>query len=253
MKLLEILRKYVAPGVLGSITIDSYRRQVHSHNKDMLNIKNETSDNIKIMQEQLWGKKTASSEFKAKVEASSSRIDNVDQNILKCKSKLSEIDSKLKDGHFNNGENAESLNNLKTYYSEELDKYIGVKNDFIKELQDIINSNHKSELFDWLYALIDKYQTIVDNLSLEQLVALFNIFGYIMILSTITSLSILLIGEYLIEKFNLDTKYPKLSIYIRMKQKLNKHYLMFYIIILYLLVLLLIICNVYMLVLKYFV
>ena len=91
----------------------------------------------------------------------------------------------------------------------------------------------------------------MDTLSLEQLVALFNIIGYTAILMTLISLSSLTIGDYLIEKLNLESKYPKLSKLIKLKQNLNKHYLMFYTIMLYIISILCILANIYILILKY--
>ena len=85
------------------------------------------------------------------------------------------------------------------------------------------------------------------------MVALFNICGYFVIFMTIWTISILSIGEYLIGKLNLETKYPKIAKYIKIKQKLYKAYFTFYIIWLYLIVILCIIANFYMLLLKYFV
>ena len=38
MVLLDILRKYIAPGVLGAIAIDNYRRQVYNHKLEILKI-----------------------------------------------------------------------------------------------------------------------------------------------------------------------------------------------------------------------
>jgi hypothetical protein len=39
MKILNLMKIYLAPTVLGAITIDSYRRQVLSHNKELTEIK----------------------------------------------------------------------------------------------------------------------------------------------------------------------------------------------------------------------
>ena len=74
-----------------------------------------------------------------------------------------------------------------------------------------------------------------------------------MILTTLTSIVIVLIGDYLINKLNLEVRYPKLAKYIRLKEKLNKHYLIIYIVIFYIIVFLSIIGNIYMLFLKYFI
>jgi len=52
-RLMDILQKYVAPSVLGVITVDSYRRQVLSHRQDISNIKKTTSEEISKMQQEL--------------------------------------------------------------------------------------------------------------------------------------------------------------------------------------------------------
>ena len=74
-----------------------------------------------------------------------------------------------------------------------------------------------------------------------------------MILITILNISVLLIGNFLIEKLSLENNYPKLHKYIRFKQTLNKGYLIFYITLLFIIAILCILCNIYMLFLKYFI
>ena len=125
----------------------------------------------------------------------------------------------------------------------------------IKDLQNVIDNidTGRTEIFGWVFDLIEKYQKFLTSLTLDQLVALFNIFGDIMILTTLTSIVIVLIGDYLINKLNLEVRYPKLAKYIRLKEKLNKHYLIIYIVIFYIIVFLSIIGNIYMLFLKYFI
>lgn len=49
IKLIDMLQKYVAPSILGFITIDNYRRQNSSHQKDISNIKQITSEEMKKM------------------------------------------------------------------------------------------------------------------------------------------------------------------------------------------------------------
>jgi hypothetical protein len=93
----------------------------------------------------------------------------------------------------------------------------------------------------------------LDSLSLEQLVALVNILGDFILLMTLMSITSVLFGDYLINKLKLESRYPRISKYIRMKERLNKYYLMFYIVLFYFLLIFCIIGNIYMLVLKYFV
>jgi hypothetical protein len=61
-----------------------------------------------------------------------------------------------------------------------------------------------------------------------------------------TSISTLLIGDKLINYFELEIKYPKLATYIKFQITMRKYSLRFYIVFLYLLLLLLISFNVVM-------
>ena len=202
------------------------------------------------MQQELWGEIMVNTDLKTKLEASSSRIVEVDQEISTVKTKINDLNNKLNDGNLTSSENAENINLMKTYYSNELEKVAKVKYTYVKEIQDSIN---KADISSFLSDFIKNYQSFVDQLSLDQLVALFNIIGFGMLLSTLFSISTLLIGDYLIDKLQLDIKYPKISKYIKLKQRLNKHYLMFYMTMLFIISIVIILANVYMFLLKYFV
>lgn len=53
MKLLDILKKQVAPALLGVITMDAYRRQVYSHKRDIEAIKEDNFNQIERIQNEL--------------------------------------------------------------------------------------------------------------------------------------------------------------------------------------------------------
>jgi len=253
MKLLNVLKNYVAPTILGAITIDSYRRQVFSHTKEIIEIKNTNKQKIEELQQELWGEKTVNDEFKLKLQTNSKKILDIDTDITDKQNQLSEINVKLSNKNYESSESIETLNKSKEYITNELSKLDISKSEQLKELQNSIDSVNKSDIFSSISDLIEKYQSILNNLSLEQLVALFNIICNFMFLTTLTSIGILLVGDYLIKNLNLETKYPKIYKFIKIKEKLNKHYLIFYIVFFYLLIILCLIGNIYMLVLKYFV
>ena len=104
----------------------------------------------------------------------------------------------------------------------------------------------------WFNNLIDNYKEFLSSLSSEQMVIVFNILGYIMLLFTLTSITTLLIGDQLIKILELEIKYPSLANYIKLKQTLNKHYLRFYIVLFYILLFLLISVNIFMFFFEYF-
>jgi hypothetical protein len=178
------------------------------------------------------------------LEASSNRLTDVQESIKILQDKLNIVQDKLNSNTFNLGETKDFLITDKTYLNSELIKLDETKNNSIKELQDISN---KSDMFSYLNDLLDIYRNFTYQLDLPQLVALVNIIGYVTILSTLFSITILLIGDYLIDKLKLEIKYPKLARFIRLKQTLNKGYLIFYLTFLYIISVAFIIGNIYML------
>jgi hypothetical protein len=250
MKLLDLLKKYVVPSVLTGISLDSYRRQIGGHTQELSKLELDKNGIIQQIQNELWSDKVVNSEFKTKLEASSIRLTEVEENLKTIRSKLDIVNSKLSNNNLDIGETTEFLATNQTYLNSELNKLEETKNSSIKELQDIIN---KSDISSYISDFLDNFRKFVDLLNLEQLVALINIFGYCMILFTLFSITTVLIGDYLIDKFKLEIRYPKLAKLIRIKQTLNKHSLFFNITMFYVIVIGFIFMNIYMLLLKYFI
>lgn len=104
----------------------------------------------------------------------------------------------------------------------------------------------KSDLSELFNNLIENYRFFLSTLSSEQIVIVFNIIGYIALMSSLTTLVSLLIGDQIIKSLNLETKYPKLAKYIQLKQTVNKYSLRFYIVLFYIELLILISVNIFM-------
>lgn len=245
MKLLDVLKKYIIPSVLTTISIDSYRRQLVAQELDKL----ELNKNEVIQQIQNGSDKIINSEFKTKLEASSGRLTEVEDTLKSLKNKLDLVNSKISNNEFTTGETKEFLITNQKYLCNELNKLEETNNSSIKELQDIINN---SDISSYISDFLDSYRKFIDLLDSDQLVALINIFGYIMILFTLFSITFVLIGGYLIDNFKLELRFPKLAQLIRIKQKINKHSFFFNIIIFYIITISFIIINIYMILLKYF-
>jgi hypothetical protein len=193
--------------------------------------------------------------LKIKLTASSDRLDTCIKNVNDYSEKMGKIYKEIINKTVDPKE-IESLKSKLKFYKEMYDEAVKKQDMVIKEIQSLSNTNDpdivKSDLSELFYNLIDIYREILTTLSSEQMVIVFNISGYIMLLFTLTSITTLLIGDQLINFFKLETKYPKLAKYIKLKQTLNKHYLRFYIVLFYILFLLLISINIYMFSLEYF-
>jgi len=100
-------------------------------------------------------------------------------------------------------------------------------------LQALTNTNNpenlKSGFSDLFYNLIDNFRDFISIFSSEQVVIIFNLFGYVILFEIMTTISTLLIGDHLINYLKLETKYPKIAKYIKFKQTINKLYFNFYI------------------------
>ena len=97
-----------------------------------------------------------------------------------------------------------------------------------------------------LYDFIDSYQKMLSTLSTEQLGCLSNGIGFILVFSAFTSIVTILFGEYIINKLQLETKYPKLARFIQIRQKINKYFIIYNIIFIYFVLIAFICLNIFM-------
>ena len=101
--------------------------------------------------------------------------------------------------------------------------------------------------------MFSNFKSLFDGLALEQIVSLFNVLAYIILIINFTSILILIQGDKIINKFKLEIKFLKLSKWIKLRQNLADGYLIFNIILFYITLLLFLFANLYMLLLKYFI
>jgi hypothetical protein len=183
--------------------------------------------------------------LQTKLVASSDRLDTCTQNVNYYIEKMSDLSKQINNTEPKNTELKTNYNLYKEMYEEAVKKQEAA----IKEIQALSNTNDpdivKSDLSELFNNFIDNYRDFLSTLSSEQMVIVFNIIGYCMLLMIFTSITTLLIGDQLINFFKLETKYPKIAKYIKFKQTLNKYYLRFYIVLLYTLLLILIFVNIF--------
>jgi len=142
-------------------------------------------------------------------------------------------------------------NEFKTTYYESLWSWsLQTEEGQVKELKVLSTSKDpdilKSDLSEYIFNLIDLLKDYVSILSSEQLVILFNLSGYILLFMIFTTIAILLIGNDLINYYELELKFPKLARYIQFQLKLRKFYLKFYILYLYFVILVFFSLNIFM-------
>ena len=68
-------------------------------------------------------------------------------------------------------------------------------------------------------------QNFLDSLSKEELLAFSGLLLNSLVLSYVVSIILVLYGDYLIKRFDLENKYPKLAKFIQLRRKLQNYYL----------------------------
>ena len=107
-----------------------------------------------------------------------------------------------------------------------------------------------SDMFSWISDLIEQYKNFLNTLSSDQIVAIFNIICHSTIFVNLMTISSVLLSDYLIKYLNLEAKYPKLAKYLKIRENINKHYLMYNFVFIYLFTFFAISANIYMFFLK---
>ena len=254
MKIWELLKKNGATIFLGGISLDSYRRQImgQASFRQELILKSEAEK--KAILEAAWNKEEISASFQTKVEISSNAATHAQLKVDQLNGKLQSVNDQLSSGKIQEGNTVESLNTLKTYYESELKNANGQLKEAVNQINDtVVEFVTKNDLGSFISETIEKYQAFLGTLTLEQQVIVFNLIGLISLLYISISLFSMLFANNIIEKLNLQSRFPRLAKYILFRQKMSEYNYITFIIMFYCTGLLWILGNIYMFFLPYFV
>ena len=88
MKLIEFLKKYVGPGIITAVTLDSYRRQVSTHNKELTSMQLKNENNLKEIQTKMWEDTIVRETEAIKLKSINAYIEELDSKIKTIENKL---------------------------------------------------------------------------------------------------------------------------------------------------------------------
>lgn len=164
-----------------------------------------------------------------KIEGITNISENVD-NIRKSLDNLhGEITSNIPTPNFEEITNVnQTLTNLNKVYG-----------DILTFISKSGSNNSNSFIID--SNIIDSINNLYSNLSIIETLAIIHISGFIAILVSMFSILIVFYGEFFLQKFNLESKFPKFAKYIQLRRKFQQ----FYIITNFLLILLVILALTY--------
>lgn len=76
-----------------------------------------------------------------------------------------------------------------------------------------------------LQTLVDQYNTFISQLTFEQLNALALLCGAIFMLTLLTSIFMTLFGEFMLNKFQIESKFPRLERLIKIRRSFQRYFL----------------------------
>ena len=123
--------------------------------------------------------------------------------------------------------------------------------DKLNEIVDIVKGkgsggSNSSNLTNLIENITDKISAFLSNLTLEQTVIVVNVTGSIAIMISLISLFIIFYGNILIDKLNIDKKYPKLYKFIEWRRKFQFYYSLIDFLIIFIVTLAIIYINILM-------
>ena len=132
------------------------------------------------------------------------------------------------------GQQVEEINKIQSdleIIRQQNDEILRNQNKSLKEKLFDLFSNKKNKLSDESSILdnildyIQSYSDFLQNLTFEQQIILFNFLCSILLLSYIVSILIIFYSNYLIERFDLEKRIPRIAVFLRYRAKFQKYYL----------------------------
>ena len=218
MKLKDLLLKLrnILPFLAFPIALDSHRMAREVRDERRQKVSNEIAklieqlknkDNI-IIRDQIIKNKIAG--LNADV---SEHLEKVTQNSRIIESLIKKLDDQNIDE-----QEREFITGLIKNNTEEKIDTLEKANKILEEINDLLtlDGNNFVNQFNFL---LSKFKEFLSTLDVEQLAAVVNIIGYIIIISSLIGIAAVLYGEFLIQYFKIEEKFPKLSAFIKIRRK----------------------------------
>jgi len=108
---------------------------------------------------------------------------------------------------------------------KEINEVYSKANNKADEISDILN-NTKDNFMDNnpIFEIIKDFKEYLASLSIMEICLVVNIFSCVFIITCIISILFAVFGNYLIDRFSLVQKFPKLSRIIQLRVKLQRYY-----------------------------
>jgi hypothetical protein len=209
------------PYLISGITVHSYIQQQRSLQSSMA--QSDKIDSLLKRNEELTNfvDKIQEYDISAAAQAEIGRFKSINADAMYHKNMMLEKINKIKESV--NPQDVETLKRDLDYHSEMFQGKIENHEHSIQNLSETIktilidkNSGNNNNLI-----VLDQFKEFLSTLTLEQLGALSHILLCIAMLFSVSTIVFVIFGDFLIIKFKLEEKYPKLARFIELRRKVQ--------------------------------
>ena len=216
----ENLKKKGVATLLGGITLDNYRKLVFSEAANQAELIKKSEAEKKEILEKAWNQQDLAENFKNKVDLCVNNVKDAQSQVENYSNQIKNVEQQLSSGKLELGNTIESINTNKKHYQSQLNEAKSNLSDAMQNLTDTVADHiSKSDIGSFIWDLLEKYQSFLSTLSLAQHVVIFNLIGLISLLNVSFSLFSIFFGNIIIDKLNLQKRFPKLANYILLKKR----------------------------------
>jgi hypothetical protein len=171
--------------------------------------------------------KNITDNVKTKLEVLGINVGDHADRVLKENDKIKEMLNKLNDPNLTETEKTSLLQWI-DYHQAEINRIAKSCNSVLEtheEMFKLLDSISTNKLLDDFNIILTKYQNYLSSLPLEKVGALGHILLCIGMLLSVGTIIFVFYGDFLINYFKLEEKYPKLAVIIRLRRKFQMFYL----------------------------
>ena len=179
-----------------------------------------------------------------KLDQLSVHFDKVNQSTLELK-KVLDI---LKDTSIPLEEKLNKINEILPNINEHIDNLEEFHNnlDTLNKTIELFNTKNGSNFIDSIYEFMKSFDHFIGSLDLIHQLTIVHMFACICLIFSLFSLIAILYGDYLIRRFDLETKYPKLAKWIQLRRKLQNYSLIWNFILIFSVIIVIFIVNIWL-------
>lgn len=215
--------KYFAGGAT-VLAYSSWYEQIKTPEKTLV-FKNEINSQFKTIQKQILElqEQVSSSLNEETKKQLVEKVKELTNDLNSMKSVHSTYFKKFEEGNIS--VDSESSINLYNKYKEQIDDTFNKANTKAKEIVNTLD-NIKEKFMDDnpIFNLINEFKAYLASLSAMEICLVINITSCVFILTCVISILFAISGNYLIDKFSLEQKFPKLKKIIQLRVKFQHYY-----------------------------